>query len=64
VVVARADNHFRCQVLWGAAEGVGIFLFVDVQNLGKPEVGQHDVTVLVKQDVLGLEISVDDLRVM
>lgn len=64
VVMSRPDNHLWCQVLRGTAKRIRILLVIDVENFCEPEVGQHNVAVLVQQDVLRLEISVNNFGVV
>jgi hypothetical protein len=55
---ARILRHLLLtQVLRSAAEGVGHLL---TQHLGEAEVSELDVAILVDEDVLGLQVSVDD----
>jgi len=56
-VVSRADDHFRGEVLGRTAEGVRL-LPVLLHDLCQPEVSQHDVAVVVEQDVFRLQVTV------
>ena len=62
-VVSRPDDHLRGQVLWRTAEGVGL-LTILLHDLGQAKVSQHDVTIVVQQNVLRLEITVDDVALV
>lgn len=58
VVVARADDHLRRNVLGRAAERVGLRSVIDLVDLGQAEVGEEDVAIKAQQNVLGLEVPV------
>ena len=58
--MALVEKHFRRQVLRSAAEGVGTRLAV----LRETEVGQLEVTLLINEDILRLQITVDDVLLM
>lgn len=60
LVVSRADNHFGCEILGCSAERIRLFR-VFLHNLGQAKVGQHDVPVVIYQNVLRLEVSVDNV---
>jgi len=60
LAVALIKEHFGCQVLRSAAERISARLAV----LGKSEVCQFEVALLVDQDVLRLQISVNDIQGM
>ena len=51
--------YLRGHVVWGAAEGVGCLLQVDLQ-LAHPEVDDPDVSLVVQQQVVQLEVSGKD----
>lgn len=61
--MAGTHDHFWAEVLGRPAEGVRL-VFVVLDDLRESEVRKHDVTVSVHQDVLGLEVSVEDLAVV
>ena len=63
VVVTRADYHLRREILWRSTERVWL-LGVHFDDLCETEVRQLYVTIRVQQDVLWLQISVEDLRVV
>lgn len=50
----------RTQVLWGTAERV--CLVVGVNVLGQTEICEANVSVLIEKNVLGLEVSVDNVE--
>jgi len=50
--MALAHDHFRRQVLWGTAESMSHRALT--QKLGEAEVCETDVTLRVKQYILGL----------
>lgn len=58
--MARANDHLRREILGRAAEGIGLFPAL-LHDLGKAEVGEHDVAIIVEQDILRLQVSVDDV---
>ena len=58
LVVALALDDLWSQVLRRAAEGVGAV----ADDLGKAEVGDLDVSLLVDEEVLRLEVSVGDVH--
>ena len=58
MTVALAKNNLRRHVLGDAAETEGL-LFGTVHDLGQPEVSQFEVSPVVQQDVLGLQVPVD-----
>lgn len=56
-------DHFGGHVFDGAAKRVGPLLsLVSGQFLGQTKIGEHDMSVLVHQDVFQLDISVDDTQ--
>ena len=57
LAVALVEQHFRRKILGGAAESVSPCFAV----LGKAEVSQFQVAILVNQNVFGLEVTVDDV---
>lgn len=57
--VTTLHEDLWSQVVWSTAEGVG--LSVSFEHLGKSEISQTDVSILVHQDIFWLKISVDDL---
>ena len=57
--VTALNKNLRSQIVRRSTEGKG--LGVTFEHLGQTEIGQTDVAVLVHQDVLGLQITVDDV---
>jgi len=55
--VTLVQQHLRSKILGGSAESVGTSLAV----LGKTEVGKLQVAFIINEDILGLEITVDDV---
>lgn len=51
--MALACQHFRSDILWRATERIA-----EVRLLGKPEVGQLDVAMLVEDNILWFQVSV------
>lgn len=56
--LAAAPDDLGSHILDGPAEGVGPALAA-AELLGETEVGQHDVTFSVQEDVLELYVPVD-----
>ena len=54
--MANLRNHFRCQVLWRAAE-TGSFLIVS-EHFGEAVIDDFEVASVVNQDILELHVSV------
>ena len=63
MIVTRTYNHLRRKVFWCAAEGVR-FPCLRTNYLCHPKVCQLDVPIFVEQDVLGLEVTVYDSRLV
>lgn len=59
MVMAGTKNHLRRQVLRCAAEGVRL-LPLRIFDLGEAEVRKEDVSIIVEQDILRLQVPVDD----
>lgn len=57
--VTTFDEDLRSQIVWCTAEGVRHL--VAFEDLGEAEVRQTDVAILVHQDVLRLQVTVDDV---
>ena len=57
--VAALNQNLRRQVVRGTTEREG--LSVALEDLGQTEICEADVTIFVHQDVLGLQITVDDV---
>jgi hypothetical protein len=58
--MTRPTNHLRREVLRRAAERVGLFSVL-LNNLGETEISQHDVAVLVEENIFGFQISIDNV---
>lgn len=61
-VVARVIQYFRCHIHRRAALSPRHLLLAD--HLGQAEVNQLNVAVVVQQDVLKLQVSVNDVLVV
>lgn len=55
--VAQVHNDLGSQVLWSAAQGIGLVL----DDLGEAEVGELEVSIFGKQKVLWFQIPVDNV---
>ena len=64
LVVAGPLNHLGRQVLGGAAERVRFHIVGLLHDLSKTKVCQHDVAVVVNENVLRLQIPVDNVRLV
>lgn len=60
LVVARAHDHLWGKILWSATERIGLFSIL-LHNLGQSEICQHDVAIVVKQNVFWFKIAIDDV---
>lgn len=60
LAVALVEENFRSDVLWGSADGVGTF----GDDLGESEINHLQVSVTADHDVLGLQVSVDDVQTL
>ena len=58
LVVALTAYNFRSKVIWSAAKRPGDVWYL----LREAEIGDFDVSVSVEQQVLGLQVSVDDVH--
>ena len=56
-------DYFRCRVAESPAISVGPSC-ATVHTLSKPEIYQLDVAFAVKHHILGLQVSVNNLRIM
>lgn len=61
LVVALSHKQLGRQVLGSTTEGVGAVFVLHVQ-LAETEIAQGDVALVVEQNVLGLQITVDDVE--
>ena len=59
--VAGAVKKFWSEILWRSTECVGLVLILHIE-LAQSEIAQRNVTSVVEQNVLGLEIAVDDVE--
>ena len=57
-------EHLRCEVSNGAAEGFRSSVVVVDALLGEPEVSQQGMPFVVKYNVIGLQISENDISFM
>ena len=57
-------DDLRCEILGGAAEGVGHAVVGWLLDFGQTEIGQLQVALRIKKHILWLEISVDDTVLM
>ena len=58
--MSTTDDHLWGEVLGCATEAVRL-LPVLLHDLGEAEVGEHDVPVIIQQNVFWLQIAVDDI---
>ena len=58
-----AFHYLGCQILWRSAERVSHFVLSDLK-LTEAKVCQLDVTFVVEDDVLRLQVAVDDAVAM
>ena len=63
LTVTLVVQDLRCKVFGSSAEGVGCIRIFHIQ-LAQTEVTQGDVSCVVEKDVLGLEITVDDIKLV
>ena len=62
-VVTLLGEHFRSHIFWGAAERESECVFLHF-GPGEAEVSQFDVPLLVNENVLGFNVTVDDIILM
>ena len=59
MAILSSSDNLRRHVLDGAAEGVGALVgLVSPEGPAQPEVGEDDVTVLIEEDVLQLDVAI------
>lgn len=56
-------DNFRGQILWRPTESVGVTV-ADHTLLAQAEVGQFHMPILVKEDVFGFQVTIDDAITM
>lgn len=54
-------QKFWCEVFWRSTECVGCLIVIHVE-LAETEVAQRDVSSVVEENILGLEIAVDHVE--
>ena len=59
-IMSWPNNHLWRQVLRRPTERVWLFCFW-FYNLGQTKVSKHDVAILIEQDILRLQVSVEDV---
>jgi hypothetical protein len=62
-VMARADNHFRGEVLWSPTKRIRLARGVGC-DFCESEVSKHDVAVSVNQDIFRFQIPINNFAVM
>jgi len=53
-------QHFGSEIFWSTAKCIGTCFTI----LSKSEIRQFQIAFLIYQDVLGLQISIDDIQTM
>lgn len=59
--VTNSPEHFWSQVSDRPAEGFGTLAHFQDTFFGKTEIGEEGMAVIIEDDVIGFEISIDDI---
>ena len=59
----RSHNHLWREVFWCATERVWL-LTILLHDFGQSKVSEHDVAVVIQQNIFWLQVTVDDVAFM